>query len=1121
MTKINKKAKRWIGIVLVLALLICMPIYSFAGEEVGTSLNEANQTEESLVIDDSQVVDEPTPEEPSGDGDVAGDETKKEEAPSGEVNAQQDSSDVTQQSTKQLKSLATKTLVASPKVTIDGVKYECNADGTAKVVGVEDSVVDLVIPEKITNGDQDYKVTSFKGLGGGRNQYWGREEDGSNIKSVVIPKTITSIPYASFEYCRNLETVVVEGSLTYIGYEAFCGCTNLKSIEVKGVSHLDVIEGWAFLNSPKLEAVKFAEGSTVKELGDDAFAGYYWYSNSNEGVWVQCPNLKVFDIQITESVGEFAFYGGSSLTKVDLASSVNSIGRYAFSGCKKLTAIGDCNLENLTAINNYIFNNCQKLVIPKIILNGIDKVGDRAFTSCYYINSISISDSIEEIGTYAFMWFGYYADSGKITIDASEDSVALGDYALHGADVEWLRTNVDKTVGDKISNDPDAMTLQEAVNAMAAGTINKIVLEKNVILDKAVNVPDGEAVKIESHGFNIYFNSTLATAPTQLFEIKGDLTIDMKDGKIDGLKNIKIIMKVNGGNLTLTDGTITGAKGSVGHGGVVITNKGNFTMNGGKITKNTFSMPNAGGVGLFSGKFILNDGIISANKGVNGAGVAVQTTNKNVDADFIMNGGTITGNSVSKVNLSTSGDAGGGGVSVYGPGSSFELKNGTIENNTSTMQGGGICITTIAKKLADGKYSVEGMGIKSFTMSGGKIINNKALGTQSVTSGTNGSGGGLYLFSENCTISGGLIENNYARNLGGGIYQENYCEPLQIYNVAVYENEADIMGGGIWTCPRGDAKTYVNNGGAIFDNTAGDAGDDFAAINAPNGSTKSTLANHTLGGGRVDWYKDGAVNVNPIWDTVGSVNKSIPRYPNTSNEPVTVIDEGSGLALKAVLVGDSVALAKAKAEVIITGNTASQGGGIGSNGSLQIGTDNEGAYDINVEKIWKDVDNAALKDEEKVKVSVNLIYNYDGKDYVIDTVELNADKEWKDSFKGIPSDVEIKDLSVKEVEVNGFVATYSEITKNEEGDNYSVTVTNTKKEVLGEEKTPEDGSVLGQYQPAEESGDDAADNKGSVLGEEAKTSDNMSLWAVGIVALLALMAASIVFATRKKVKQDK
>ena len=59
------------------------------------------------------------------------------------------------------------------------------------------------------------------------------------------------------------------------------------------------------------------------------------------------------------SIGDYAFYGCSSLTDINIPSSVTSIGDWAFKNCSSLTAI--TLPEGVTSIGDHAFQYCTKL----------------------------------------------------------------------------------------------------------------------------------------------------------------------------------------------------------------------------------------------------------------------------------------------------------------------------------------------------------------------------------------------------------------------------------------------------------------------------------------------------------------------------------------------------------------------------------------------------------------------------------------------------------------------------------------------------------------------------------------------------------------------------------------
>ena len=156
-----------------------------------------------------------------------------------------------------------------------------------------------------------------------------------NIKSYVIPSSVTSIGDHAFDGCDSLSEIVIPSSVTSIGKGAFSGCHSLSEIVIP---------------------------PSVTSIGDSAFDG--------------CHSLSeiVIPSSVT-SIGNSAFWGCRSLSEIVIPSSVTSIGDYAFDGCDSLseivippsvTSIGDC------AFDGYNFPNDVKQEL-------ISRFGDKEF----------------------------------------------------------------------------------------------------------------------------------------------------------------------------------------------------------------------------------------------------------------------------------------------------------------------------------------------------------------------------------------------------------------------------------------------------------------------------------------------------------------------------------------------------------------------------------------------------------------------------------------------------------------------------------------------------------------------------------------------------------------------
>ena len=548
--------------------------------------------------------------------------------------------------------------------------------------------------------------------------------------------------------------------------------------------------------------------------------------------------------------------------------------------------------------------------------------------------------------------------------------------------------------------------LQQAINDATEAT--EIVLTADMQLTATVTVPAEKDITLKG-GVTLTRTSTAIA-----FDIKEGARLTWEDIILDGDAkdtNYKSSVINNQGKLTINGGEIKNVRSNSAMVGIVTTKGPNavLTMNGGSIHDNYMSNQFTNVVKITEGaSFFMNGGDISNNtlehSGSSGLNAAVGVEGIKGNSTMEMTGGTITGNTA---------EYGGILVGTYSTNYTMQnnfsnpahyyskgilnLKGGTISNNTAAVLGGGIAVNgtgiltmdggTISGNKApfgggigvvdyltstDGKRFGEarwrGFFPAAATINGGLITGNEATMT-AVTSqitdpnAENGVGGGLYVASKEVYVNGGQFTNNTAGKQGGGIYVASVPYVLHMGKTLVTGNTATKLGGGMWLCPTGSATTAVTNGASFFDNVAGTgadnndtsaAGDDVASINKQDPATQTLiLSNNGLDNWLVHWYEDGKIDEAYLGNSDGS-----PRYPSTVSP---VVDRGTldgiteKIALKAIVSDEGKAAARNVAEVIVTGNSAPRGGGIGSNGSVAFGTDpvNYDKVDLTVSKKWE------------------------------------------------------------------------------------------------------------------------------------------------------------------------
>ena len=116
-------------------------------------------------------------------------------------------------------------------------------------------------------------------------------------------------------------------------------------------------------------------------------------------------NVKLFIKQVDFLNCNFAiiandmFNGCSSLTTINLPSSLTSIGGYAFSDCTSLTTINVP--SSLTSIGQSAFYNCPSLTTINLP-SSLTSIGVYAFSDCSSLITINLPSSLTSIGQSAF-----------------------------------------------------------------------------------------------------------------------------------------------------------------------------------------------------------------------------------------------------------------------------------------------------------------------------------------------------------------------------------------------------------------------------------------------------------------------------------------------------------------------------------------------------------------------------------------------------------------------------------------------------------------------------------------------------------------------------------------------
>ena len=204
-----------------------------------------------------------------------------------------------------------------------------------------------------------------------------------NLNNISIPQGVTTIERRTFYECSGLQNVVLQEGITTIGQYAFENCSSLSSINIpKSVTS---IKWGAFRSCKNLDNIILAENLITIE----------------ENAFCNCSSLSSINIpQGVTSIGAFAFGNCSKLgNSIVLPDSLTTLGNEAFKNCENLSNV--ILSKNLKSVEANTFYNCNSLTAIEIP-EGVTSIGDAAFYNCTTMSSVIFPNSLTSMGNSAF-----------------------------------------------------------------------------------------------------------------------------------------------------------------------------------------------------------------------------------------------------------------------------------------------------------------------------------------------------------------------------------------------------------------------------------------------------------------------------------------------------------------------------------------------------------------------------------------------------------------------------------------------------------------------------------------------------------------------------------------------
>ncbi len=368
--------------------------------------------------------------------------------------------------------------MVNAETTEDGFFYSLSEDETEiTITGYTGTASEITVPSKINN----IPVTAIGSLAFANN---------TDITSVKLPDTVTSIGDCAFQLCTKLSEITLGSGLKIIEPWAF---RETAFSEISFPEGLEMIDAYAFYDSA-VESVQLP--ASLKYLGSGVFgacpvmsvsvssdnADYY---SKNNCVLTKSDNTLVMatlDFEIPAectALADYAFWG-LAITSLHIPENVKSFGSNTFMDCDELTTItvsedntvyyseGNCIMDksskallfgcaastipsDCTEIADWAFKgnlNLKKISIPAsvkkigyvafcdclnldevVFESGVETIGDRAFYCCSKLTNVNLPESVTSIGEHAF------AQTALTEVTIPNSVKSIGVYAFSEAPI--------------------------------------------------------------------------------------------------------------------------------------------------------------------------------------------------------------------------------------------------------------------------------------------------------------------------------------------------------------------------------------------------------------------------------------------------------------------------------------------------------------------------------------------------------------------------------------------------------------------------------------------------------------------------------------------------------------
>ena len=272
----------------------------------------------------------------------------------------------------------------------------------------------------------------------------------SSCKLMVLPESLSSIGYRSFERMTVLEGVTIPNNVSTIGTYAFTENKGLKFAKLS--TGCEWLKEGLFADCDSLESITIPPVVTrmdtkmfrnCKSLATVTFEGRkelltidYGTSQAEYGLFRDCPvetlNIDRWLSYNTDKPSRSPFYSIETLKHINIGDNVKLIDKYMFSYCSGLEEV--TLPEQIESVGLWGFRGCTSLKTIHFG-NKISQISDYGFNGCTSLDNVAFPESMTSIANNSFS-----ECSSLKTLDLGKKLMIIGpsafkgDVALEGVD---------------------------------------------------------------------------------------------------------------------------------------------------------------------------------------------------------------------------------------------------------------------------------------------------------------------------------------------------------------------------------------------------------------------------------------------------------------------------------------------------------------------------------------------------------------------------------------------------------------------------------------------------------------------------------------------------------------